>query len=173
VAVIFLLLGSVGLGFGLIFLIGLTAPQKPPIDLKASAQGSPLVELDAEQLGKIVTLILHKMGLELDRYSGGPGSDVLEIVAKNPTPITGGTVLVHCIPAPRDTGKVDGLMVGKFLRAVRTAYVSKGLLFTTGNFTPDARLEAEDAPIELFDREQLNTLIEQHLGGLTPELLQA
>jgi restriction endonuclease Mrr len=172
VAVLFLLFGSVGLGFALIFLIGLTAPKKPKLDLIAASGGSPLVELDAEQLGKVVALLLAKMGLELDRASGGPGSDLLEIVAKNPAPVTGGTVLIHCIPAPSTTGTVDGPMVGKFIRAVRTAYVSKGLLFTTGTFTSEARLEAEDTPIELFDRDQLSQMIDQHLGGLRPEMLK-
>jgi hypothetical protein len=172
VAVLFLLFGSVGLGFGLIFLIALTAPKKTPVDLAKISGNSPLVELDAEQLGKVVALLLQKLGLELDRASGGPGADLLEIVAKNPTPLTGGTVLIHCIPAPKETGHVDGPMVGKFLRAVRSAYVSKGLLFTTGTFTTDARLEVEDAPIELFDRDQLEKMIDQHLGGLTPEMIR-
>jgi restriction endonuclease Mrr len=172
-AVLIVLFGAVGLGFALIFLIGISTPKKAPIDLARTSGGSPLVELDAEQLAKLVSLLLHQMGLELDRATGGRGSDVVEIVAKNPTPVTGGTVLVHCIPAPKDTGNVDGPMVGKFLRAVRSAYVSKGLLFTTGKFTADARLEAEDAPIELFDREQLDELVTRHLGGVRVEQLKA
>ena len=49
---------------------------------------------------------------------------------------------------------------------MRSAYVSKGLLFTTGDVPPDARLEGEDAPIEVFDRTQLRDLIEQHLGAV-------
>lgn len=163
-AVLVLLFGSVGLGFFLIFLIGATSPPAPHIDLHEQSGGSPLVDLDAEQLGKVVAVLLDKMGLELDRASGGKDG-VLEIRAINPTPITGGSILVHCLPAPPETGRVDGLMVNRFLRAVRSAYVSKGLLFTSGTFTPDARLEAEDAPIELFDREQMQKLIDEHIGS--------
>ena len=136
------------------------------MDLRRASGGSPLVELDAEQLGKVVSALLAKMGLELERASGGQGG-ILEILARNPTPITGGAILVHCIPAPPETGNVDGPMVGRFLRAVRSAYVTKDLLFTTGEFTADARREAEDAPIELFDRAALSSLIAQHLGEIS------
>jgi len=166
-----LFFAAIGVGFLLILLIGFTSPKRAPLDLRASSGGSPLVELDAEQLGKVVSVLLDKMGLELDRAAGGRGG-ILEIHAENPTPVTGGKVLVHCIPAPTDTGRVDGPMVGTFIRAVRSAYVSKGLLFTTGDISADGRLEAEDAPVELFDRVQLTRLIEQHIGPIDSDALR-
>jgi len=168
--VIFLLGGAVMFGFFLIFLIGATAPKPQPIDLKQASGGSRLVELDAVQLGKVVAVLLDKMGLELDSAKGGKGG-ILEIIAINPTPVTGGKILVHCIPAPPETGRVDGPAVLKFIRAVRSAYVSKGLMFTTGEITPDGRLDAEDAPVELFDRDQLAVLIDEHLGTFDPAAL--
>ena len=161
--VIFLFLGSIGLGFILILLIAATAPRPAPVDLRAESGNSPLVELDAEQLGKVVSAILEKMGLEIERWQGGP-NEILEIRAINPTPVTGGSLLVHCIAAPKETGKIDGPMVGRFIRAMRSAYVGKGLLFTTGTSTPDGRLAAEDAPVELFDRDQIKKMIDQYLG---------
>lgn len=169
-----LLVGAITAGFLLIMLIGATAPQKAPVDLHA-AQGdsSPLLDLDAEELGKIVSVLLSRMGLELDRAAGGRGGE-LEIFAENPAPVTGGKILIHCIPAPPDTGgQVNGLRVATFIRAVRSAYVSKGLLFTTGEITPDGRLEAEDAPVELFDRPQLQKLIDEHLADMTAEDVRA
>jgi len=162
VAVIFLFLGAIGLGFLLILLIAISAPRPPPVDLKKESGGSELVDLDADQLGNLVASILDKMGLEIDRIQGGK-NEILEIFAINPTPVTGGKVLVHCVTAPKMTGKVNGQMIGTFIRAVRTAYVSKGLLFTTGTFTPDAHLEAQDAPVEIFDRDQLQKMIDQYL----------
>lgn len=161
-AVVFLFLGAIGLGFVLILLIAITAPRAAPIDLKKESGGSELVELDAEQLGNIVAALLDKMGLEIDRMQGGK-NEILEIYAINPAPMVGGKVLVHCLAAPPMTGKVNGQMIGTFIRAVRSAYVSKGLLFTTGTFTPDAHLEAQDAPVEIFDRDQIQRMLDEHL----------
>src|SRR5262249_21871902 len=108
--VILLFLGSIGLGFGLIFLIAVTSPKPQPIDLRKESNNSPLVELDAEQLGKLVGAFLDKMGLEIERIQGGK-NELLEIRALNPTPVTGGTFLIHCITAPATTGKLDGQAV--------------------------------------------------------------
>lgn len=166
-AVIFLFLGAIGAGFLLILLIAITAPRPAPVNLKEESGGSVLVDLDAEQIGNLVAALVDKMGLELDRMQGGK-NEVVEIHAVNPAPVTGGKVLIHCLAAPQETGKIDGRMVGKFIRAVRSAYVSKGLLFTTGTFTPDARLEAEDAPVELFDRDQLQRMIDSYLDDENP-----
>jgi hypothetical protein len=162
-SVLLLFFGGIGLGFLLIFLIAVTSPKPAPVDLRAESNNSPLVELDAEELGKLVTAILEKMGLEIERITGG-ANEIIEIRALNPTPITGGTFFVHCLPAPAETGKIDGPMVGRFIRAMRSAYVSKGLLFTTGTYTPDGRLAAEDAPVELFDRDQILKLVDQYFG---------
>src|SRR5262245_53624823 len=162
-SVIVLFLGAIFLGFGLIFLIAVTAPKPQAIDLRKESNNSPLVELDAEELGKLVIALLDKMGLEIERTQGGK-NEVFEIRALNPTPVTGGTFLVHCMPAPETTGKLDGPAVGAFIRATRSAYVSKGLLFTAGTFTPDGRLAAEDAPVELFDRYAIMKLVEKHFG---------
>ncbi|MEE2901627.1 MAG: restriction endonuclease [Myxococcota bacterium] len=158
------------IGFVLIALIGATSPPVEHPDFTSGADHANLFDLSADQLGRIVGLLISKMGLELDRASGGSGGEV-EIYAINPTPLTGGKILIHCLPAPSEDGKVNGLRVAQFIRATRSAYVSKGLLFTTGDITPDGRLEAEDSPVELFDRMQLASLIEEHIGELTPELL--
>ncbi len=166
-AVLLLFMGSIGLGFLLILLIAVTAPRPPPVDLKRESGGSVLVELSSDQLGDLAAKLLDKMGLEIERMQGG-GQETLEIFAVNPAPVTGGKVLIHCIPAPTDTGKVDGRMVGKFIRSVRSAYVSKGLLFTSGTFSADARLEAEDAPVELFDRVQIQKMLDRYFEGGDP-----
>jgi hypothetical protein len=171
-SVVFLFLGAIGGGFLLILLIAIGSPRPAPIDMRVESGNSPLVELDSEQLGKLVTALLDKMGLEIERIQGGAG-EILEIRAVNPTPITGGTILVHCIIPPAETGRLDGPLVSTFIRAMRTAYVSKGLLFTTGKFTADGRLAADDAPVELFDRDQILKLIGQYFGDEVelPELL--
>lgn len=170
--VLFVFLGAIVFGFGLIFLIAVTSPKPQAIDLRKESNNSPLVELDAEELAKLVAALLDKMGLEIERTQGGK-NEVFEIRALNPTPVTGGTFLVHCMPAPPATGKLDGPAVGAFIRATRSAYVSKGLLFTAGTFTPDGRLTAEDAPVELFDRYAIMKLIDQHFGRdeALPELM--
>lgn len=166
-AVLLLFFGAIGAGLLLIFLIAVTAPRPPPVDLKRESNDSPLITLDSEQLGKVVAELLDKMGLEIDRLQGGK-NEVIEIYAENPEPVTGGKILVHCIVAPPETGKLDAPAVGAFIRATRSAYVSKGLLFTTGTFTPDCRLEADDAPVELFDRDRLMKMINQYFDDDDP-----
>lgn len=162
-SVIFLFLGALGAGFVLILLIAIGSPRPGAVELGPEASGNPLVGLDSEQLGKLVAALLDRMGLELERISGGPG-EILEIRAVNPTPVTGGTLLVHCVVPPAETGRLDGVAVGAFIRAMRSAYVSKGLLFTTGTITPDGRLAAEDTPVELFDRDQIMVLVDRYFG---------
>jgi hypothetical protein len=167
VEVLVLFFGAILLGFGLIFAIAVSSPPRAPLDFRKEAQQDPLSGLDAEQLGRLVTALLDKMGLEIERSQGGK-NEVVEIFATNPAPVTGGSILIHCITAPEDTGRLDGPSVGKFIRAVRSAYVSKGLLFTTGEFAPDARLEAEGAPVELFDRKRIHQMVAQHFEGQDP-----
>ncbi len=162
-AVLVLFGGAIFAGFGLILLIAISSPRPQPVDLKRESNNSPLIDLDSEQLGKIVAELLDKMGLEIDRLQGGK-NEVIEIYAVNPEPVTGGKILVHCITAPTETGKLDAPAVGKFIRATRSAYVTKGLLFTTGTFTPDGRLEAEDAPVELFDRDRIQTMVDDYFS---------
>ena len=77
-AVLLLFFGAIGAGLLLIFLIAVTAPRPPPVDLKRESNDSPLITLDSEQLGKVVAELLDKMGLEIDRLQGGK-NEVIEI----------------------------------------------------------------------------------------------
>lgn len=162
-SVLILLFGAVGLGFVLIFLIAAFSPR--PDGAGSAAGNSAATALDAlngEQMGVLVAELLGKMGLEVDRVQGG-GDEVVEIRAKNPAPVVGGELLVHCVPGQKLPSGLNGPRVGAFVRAVRSAYVTKGLLFTSAELTPDGRREAEDAPVEIFDRTAFQRLLDQHL----------
>jgi len=164
-SVLLLLFAAVALGFILIVLIAVFAPRNAPASsVEEDDDPSPIRALDATDLGKLVSALLEKMGLEIERIQGGK-NEILEIRAMNTAPVTGGSLLIHCLAATNVSDCVDGPAVRKFIRSVRSAYVSKGLLFTSGTFTPDAVLEAEDAPIELFDRHRIESLVEEYADG--------
>lgn len=157
--------GALALGLVIVIFIGVSAPKAAPMSVAPEGGASPLADLSSEELAKVVATLLDRMGIEFER-SQGAAHEVIEIYAVNPAPVTGGKILVHCLAPPKDRNVVDGRMVANFVRAVRSAYVSKGLLFTTGVCTPDAWLEAEDAPVEIFDRERLGRLVEEQLEGV-------
>lgn len=162
-SVLFLFGGAIFFGFLLILLIAVGSPPAPTLTPADKTSGEPLLDLDAEQLSQVVAAILDKMGLEIERMQGG-ANEVIEIFANNPTPVTGGKFLIHIVPVPEDTGRIDGVRTGAFIRAMRSAYVSKGLLFTAATFSPDAYLEAEDTPAELFDRYKITKLLDDYYG---------
>ncbi len=165
-AVVGLLFGAFGFGILLIVLISATSP-KIASESRQEAPDSSISSLDAEHFGRLVAALLEKMGLEIERIQGGQ-NEIIEMAAVNPTPITGGRVLVHCVARP-EAKTLNGRDVGQFIRATRSAYVEKGLLFTTGVFSSDARLEAEDTPIEIFDHHQIQNMVDQHFLTLADE----
>ena len=149
---------AITLGILLIALIAIGSPKRPLMVPDRKEPASLYEELNSVDLAHLVMQAMGRMGIEVDRWQGGPG-EVVEIYANNPTPVTGGSVLIHCVAPPADTGMVDGRQIGRFIRATRSAYVNKGLFFTGGRFSPDAHLEADGAPVELFDGKGLEHLL--------------
>ncbi|HEV3260206.1 MAG TPA: restriction endonuclease [Gemmataceae bacterium] len=94
---------------------------------------------------------------------GIDGNGVLEI-----NPLVSFRVLFQC---KRYSGSINTSQVRDF-RGAMTGRTDKGILLTTGTFTPEARKEAlrEGAPpIELVDGEKLMDMLQEHGLGLTPK----
>lgn len=101
---------------------------------------------------------LGQEGMELKLLSGGQENG-LEALAIDPTPLRGGTYLLHAHRGASTLG----------LNAVRALYGAlmhegaiKGILATTADFTPEALAFARQKPLTLVDGKALQALFEKH-----------
>lgn len=115
--------------------------------------------IDPLEFERLVRDLLVRMGFEakLTKASHDGGIDV---VAINPAPIVGGTVIVQC---KRYSSVVGSPVIRDLYGALTDSGAGKGILITTSWFSPDARKFAEGKRIELIDRSELERLIRHHL----------
>ena len=104
-----------------------------------------------------VAQALQARGLSVE-VTGGAGDEGVDIIARDPTPVTGGTYLVQCkrYAIGRKVGVGE---VRELYGALQEKRASKGILVTTASFTIPAIRFAEDKPIELLDGAQLAAFI--------------
>ncbi|MBI3183437.1 MAG: restriction endonuclease [Myxococcales bacterium] len=163
-AIVLIGLGALGLGFLLILLISLTAPGRgaggaPPED---SPHGW-IASMGAQELGKLLDMLFTELKFEVEdsRCSG----DVVDLLAVNRTPITGGRVYIRGVAHP-PLGMVGEEEVRAALDTARAELAGKALVATGGAFSPEARALATEAPMELLDGPALLELIRKHLPPL-------
>ena len=144
---------AVGTGFLLIFLIALADRKK--------IKETPLRPgMTRERFERICLLVLEGMKMEIDEVSRA-GDSQIEILARNPTPITGGAFLVHCLYI--DPAEVIGsARIIELSNMVLQERLSKGIFMTTGRFTSEIPGIGELAPIEFVDGEALQRLMEKY-----------
>lgn len=157
--------GSLVLGFLLIALISITAPrpEDDPANRPAPGDAAPhawIAQLDAEELGKLLAMLFAELKFEMQdtRVS----SNMVDLFAVNPTPITGGRIYIRGVCHP-PLGLVDEEEVRSALETARAEMAGKALVATGGGFTPEARAAAEGAPLELLDGASLLSLVKKHL----------
>jgi len=165
VGIVIIGVGSLVVGFLLIFLISVTAPrpEDDPANQPASGDLAPhawIAQLDAEELGKLLEMLFAELKFEVQdtRVSG----NVVDLFAVNPTPITGGRIYIRGVCHP-PLGMVDEEEVRSALETARAEMAGKALVATGGGFTAEARAAAEGAPIELLDGASLLSLVKKHL----------
>jgi restriction system protein len=116
--------------------------------------------------------ILREAGfikVEVTGKSGDGGIDGTGVLRMN---LIGFNVLFQC---KRYKGSVGASTVRDF-RGAMVGRADKGLIITTGNFTPDARREAtrDGAPaIELLDGDALCELLKQYRIGVKVEMVES
>ncbi|MBI2981950.1 MAG: restriction endonuclease, partial [Deltaproteobacteria bacterium] len=84
----------------------------------------------------------------------------IDIIAKNPTPFTGGLLLIRGLLIP-SKGIVGLPQILEFSNVVREERLMKGIFVTTGSFSPELGTLAELAPIEFIDGKKLGELREK------------
>jgi hypothetical protein len=163
--VVIVAIAGLALGFIVILLISLTSPRQE--ESAGGGNGSApalahgwISRLDADQLGRLLTMLFGELKYEVEDARIGDG--VVDLFAVNPTPITGGRIYVRGIAKP-PLGTVGEEEVRVALDTARAEMAGKALVATGGIFSPEARAAAEGAPVELLDGPTLLTLIKKHL----------
>ncbi len=136
---------------------GQLAPVAPHEDAPAPAARPRGFAADPREFELQVAQALQSRGLSVE-VTGGAGDEGVDIIARDPTPVTGGTYLVQCKRYAPDR-KVGVAEVRELYGALQEKRASKGILATTASFTTPAVRFAEDKPLELLDGAQLAAFI--------------
>jgi tetratricopeptide (TPR) repeat protein len=122
---------------------------------------SSLDALSGIEFEGLITQLLERMGFraEMTKASGDGGVD---IVATLDQPVSGGRYLIQCKRYAPDS-LVGAATVREFYGALTADQRAvKGILITTSRFTAQAKEFASPLPMELIEREQLQSLLEEH-----------
>lgn len=154
-SIIVLALSACLFGFLLVLLLSLSDKKR-----RKRATDTPEKKLSFEQFGKACLNIIEGMKLEIESVNESEDSS-LDIVAQNPTPITGGRYLVHCLSIdPKEV--VASAEILELSNMVVQERYSKGIFMTTGRFTQDIPGIGELAPIEFIDGDAFGELLEKY-----------
>ncbi len=139
---------------------GQLAPVAPHEDAPAPAARPQGFAADPREFELQVAQALQARGLSV-QVTGGAGDEGVDIIARDPAPVTGGTYLVQCKRYAPDR-KVGVAEVRELYGALQEKRASKGILATTASFTTPAVRFAEDKPLELLDGAQLAAFMGAH-----------
>src|ERR1700687_393485 len=163
--VVIVAIAGLALGFIVILLISLTAPREE--DASGAGDGGGrnpahgwISRLSADKLARLLTMLFSELKYEVEDTRIGDG--VVDLLAVNPTPISGGRIYVRGIAHP-PLGIVGEDEVRGALDTSRAEMAGKALIATGGVFSPEAQAAAEGVPLELLDGATLMSLIKKHL----------
>ena len=165
-ALLVLGIGALIVGFGLLLLISLTSPRQRPSGAAAADQASPagfVATLAPAELGRLLTALLTELGFEAEDVR--VAKNVIDILAVNRAPITGGRLYVRGV-ASGPEGVVGEPEVQSALETARSESAGKAIIATSGRFSAEARAAAAGAPLELVDGPALLALVKEHLPAM-------
>lgn len=154
---------AISVGAVLILLIGRGTPVHPASLLPGAGAGGELAWMRGfgiEGFQRLAVLLFAEMGFSLERSNRS--ADVIDLLVVDATPIKGSRIAVHGMWSP-PLGLVGSEDVRATLEATRGESAGKSVLLTLGSFSPDARAEAQGAPIDLVDGEALGKLVKKYL----------
>lgn len=155
---------SVIVGFFLIALIGRTDPETAANQPAGTViEHAWLSQLGPENFGKLLTLLFSELKFDIER--SGIDGNMVDILAVNPTPITGSRIYVRGVyQAP--LGMVGEEEVRVALDTARAEMAGKAIVATSGGFTAEAKAAGAGNPVELLDGVELLRLTKKHLPGV-------
>jgi len=150
---------TVIVGFLLIF--GISKTSKPPATAEDKIPIAPnLQNLNLDQFFALACDLLEKMGLKIqDSYR--TEDNEIDIYLQNTTPILGGPMVAHLILYPQGA-RVTAADVQNFASDIVSERRGKGILITTGFFSPEVATLPELPPMEFIDAKRLAELMEKH-----------
>ncbi len=151
---IFLVVGLALLGgFLLILVSGIASKKGKNNDI------SPQRTLNLLQFKKACRELIEVLKLSLEEEESNETR--IDILARNPAPRIGGLLLIRGLYQP-PSAIVPTTDVLEFSNMIVQERVMKGILITTGRFSPEVKTIPELAPMELIDGEELTRLIAAH-----------
>lgn len=154
--ILLIVCGAIGLGFLLITLLAIADKKQKQSQIFTTEKKS----LNQEQFEKASIQILEAMKLDLEEFHRNADNQ-LDIIAKNPSPVVGGTFLVQCFFVPENF-LIEAPKILELSNMIIQDRLSKGIFITTGQFTPDLASISELAPIEFIDGEKFRSLVKEH-----------
>jgi hypothetical protein len=153
---------------GVLFLLALFGRGGPTETVSAAAPDlAGLASLQLAELGSIAGRLFMELGFSMVSTHERP--DRIDLKMVDPTPVTGQTLYVRCVPTP-ELGAVQSHEVQAALDAARGDNLSKAVVVTPGAFSDEARLVSRDAPLELIDGSALAGLLRTHLPDVANRL---
>jgi Restriction endonuclease len=155
------------LAFGLLVIavIARYARNVPRADPRAhSAAPDVRPPITPREFESVVRGLIGALGLDVVSVSAGAGG-VLDMVCRDPRPLSGGRLLVHASPITAG-GQIDAAAVLAFAESVRGDMGTlKGIDIEVAGFTDEAYAAARATPaqIELVDAPGLVELVREHL----------
>jgi restriction system protein len=129
-----------------------------------------LLKIHPQKFEELIRLLLEQMGFEeaeTTPYSNDKGVDVRGVLRSNVL-----SMVKVAIQAKRWTANVGAGVVRELRGSLHVADSEQGLIITPGDFTPEARSDAQapgKTPITLINGEQLVDLLVQYQVGVKQE----
>ncbi len=137
------------------------APFGPP----CLPETRPLLErlraADPQQFAKVVEVTCRKLGYAVSHHGGQDGID---LIVENES----GCSAMHC--RHWNAGNVEPEVVREFAEALTGAHLTRGVLLTLGDCTPEAKRVAGKSGIEILDATSLNSLLRAVDAENAPEI---
>ena len=100
--------------------------------------------------------LLENMGFEVETTKT-TGDGGIDLIAYNHQPLLSGKYIIQC---KRYTGSVGEPTIRDLYGVITSERANKGILMTSGTFTKQAQIFAQEKPIELIDGIKLQELLE-------------
>ncbi len=146
------------------------ATETPGTALAPRGEAAPLfAEMDAAAYAEFLRRLVSELGFEV--LSCEAREERVDVVAEDPTPITGQRAYVRGVLFPAD-GMVQSAEVQAALDNARGSGLGKAIVVTPALFSKEAELLARDASVDLIDGPELEKLVRKHLPDLASRLVQ-
>jgi hypothetical protein len=159
-----------GLLFVVVFVFLAVFARGGPTETHRVGARSPdqvLSALSLDELSRVSTRILNEMGFRI--IASTPTPTHVDVIADDPTPITGQRVYVRILPAPPG-GFVESVEVQAAMDAARGEGLSKAIVLSPAQFSEEARSTAMDVQLELIGGSELEDLCRRYVLDVAARL---